>query len=198
MILIYIIVLLSVLAILFRRDFSSIGQISFQGGWKLGLLVLGLFILQAVFVIYIPGQSTFQMIVVISSQTLLAFLILLNRHIHGAKLFALGVILNTVVMVANGGWMPITPETYQSIRPERNVELLARAPASKGIMLPQDETNLWFLTDIIPINFFGYKNALSIGDVLILVGIAQFLFLASPINKTAQTDRASQVNTSPY
>ena len=197
MILIYAIILLSLVAIMFRRDFSAIGQISFRGGWKLGLLVLGLFLLQAGLVIYVSGQSMFQMFVVIGSQILLALLFLLNHHIPGAKLFALGIILNTVVMIANGGWMPITPETYQSIRPERNVELQARAPASKGIMLEQHDTNLWFLTDVIPINLLGHKNALSIGDVLILAGIAQFLFLATPGNQVEASGRASQVNTSP-
>ncbi|MCB0208318.1 MAG: DUF5317 domain-containing protein [Anaerolineae bacterium] len=198
MILIYAIISLSILAILIRRDFSTIGQMPFRGGWKLGLFVLGLFLLQAVFVIYVSGQNIIQMLLVISSQIVLALLFLLNRHIPGAKLFALGIILNTVVMLANGGWMPITPETYHSIRPERNVELQARAPASKGIMLEQHETNLWFLTDIIPVNYFGHKNALSIGDVLILVGIAQFFFLATPSkDKNEPASRASQVNTSP-
>ncbi|MCB0162772.1 MAG: DUF5317 domain-containing protein, partial [Anaerolineae bacterium] len=161
MILIYIIIFLSCLAFLFRSDLSTIGQISFRGGWKLGLAVLGLFLLQAMLVTYMPGQAMFQMMVVIGSQALLAFLILLNRHLPGAKLFALGVILNTAVMVANGGWMPITPEAYQALGSEHTVELQARAPASKGIMLAQHETNLWFLSDVIPVDFLGRNSAMS-------------------------------------
>jgi len=196
-ILIYIIICLSCLALLIRPDFSSIGQIKFQGGWKLGLAVLSLFLLQAMLVTYVPGQTMFQMIVVVGSQTLLILLILLNRHLPGAKLFALGVILNTTVMMANGGWMPITPETYQALGSEYTVELQARAPASKGIMLAQHETNLWFLSDVIPVDFLGRNSAMSIGDVLILVGITQFLLLAAPRNRPLYTGRASQVNTSP-
>lgn len=197
MILIYIIIFLSCLALLFRSDLSTIGQITFRGGWKLGPAVLGLFLLQAMLVTYVPGQTMLQMIVVIGSQTLLILLILLNRHLPGAKLFALGVILNTTVMMANGGWMPITPEAYQALGSKHTVELQARAPASKGIMLAQHETNLWFLSDVIPVNFLGRNSAMSIGDVLILAGIAQFLLLAAPRNRPLYTGRASQVNTSP-
>lgn len=197
MILIYLIISLSCLAWLLRRDLSAIGQITFRGGWKLGLAILGLFMLQALLVTYAPGQTMFQMMVVVGSQTLLAFLIILNRHLPGAKLFALGIALNTMVMIANGGWMPITPETYQTLSSEHTVELQGRAPASKGIMLSQHETNLWFLSDIIPVDFLGHNSAMSIGDVLILAGIAQFLLLAAPQGRPLYTGRASQVNTSP-
>lgn len=197
MILIYIIITLTVLTLLLRSDFSAIGQISFKGGWKLGGAILALFLLQATLVTYVSGQTMLQMIIVVGSQTLLAACILLNRHIQGAKLFALGVILNTVVMIANGGWMPITPETYQSLGAEQAVELQARAPASKGITLAQNETNLWILSDIIPVNLFGRKSAMSIGDVLILAGIAQFLLLAAPKSRPTNAGRVSQVSTSP-
>lgn len=175
MVLIYAIVFLTALALLLGRDLNAIGSVNYRGGWKLAVLVCSLFLLQAALVIYVPGQTKFQMVVVIASQLLLALLVLLNRHIPGAKLFALGVILNTAVMIANGGWMPITPETYQSIRPDRVVEVQDRAPASKGIMLPRSETNLWFLSDIIPVNLIWHKSAMSIGDVLLILGIARFL-----------------------
>lgn len=179
MILIYAIIFLIILALLFRRDLTTLGKLHYRGGWKLGVMVGGLFWLQAGLVIYAPGQTTFQMFVVLFSQLALIFLLILNRHVPGAKLFALGVILNTVVMVANGGWMPITPETYQSIRPNRVVEVQERAPASKGIMLPRSETKLWVLSDIIPVSILGHKNAVSLGDVLLIMGVAQFLFQAT-------------------
>lgn len=180
MILIYAIIFLIVLALMLRRDLAALGQIHYRGGWKLGVAIVSLFILQAVLVVYVPGQTTFQMIVLLLSQLTLIVLFILNRHVPGAKLFALGVILNTTVMIANGGWMPVTPETYHAIRPNRVVELQDRAPSSKGIMLPRSETNLWILSDIIHISIPGHKNALSIGDVVLILGIAQFLLLAAP------------------
>lgn len=186
MILIYSIIFLVIMALLLRRDLTTLGKLHYRGGWKLGVMVGGLFWLQAVLVIFAPGQTTFQMFVVLFSQLTLIFLLLLNRHLAGAKLFGLGVILNTVVMAANGGWMPITPETYQSIRPNRVVEVQERAPASKGIMLPRSETKLWILSDIIPISILGHKNAMSLGDLLLIMGVAQFLFQAT--SKANQPD----------
>jgi hypothetical protein len=176
---IYAIIFLIILALLLRRDLTSLGKLHYRGGWKLGVMVAGLFWLQAVLVLYVPGQTTFQMFVIIFSQLTLIFLLLLNRHVPGAKLFVLGVMLNTMVMITNGGWMPITPETYQSIRPNRIVEIQERAPASKGIMLPRNETKLWILSDIIPVSILGHKNAMSPGDALLLIGVAQFLFQAT-------------------
>jgi hypothetical protein len=180
MILIYAIIFLIILALFFRRDLTTIGQLHYRGGWKLGLILAALFFLQVAFVLYVPGQTTLQMLLVMASQLALILLFLLNHHILGAKLFVLGLILNALVMVANGGWMPITPETYQAIRPNRVVELQARAPASKGIMLTREETKLWFLSDIIPVNLPWHKNAMSLGDLFLILGVAQFLFQVAP------------------
>jgi hypothetical protein len=139
-------------------------------------VIAGLFTLQAALVLYVPGQTTFQMLIVLLSQLALIYLFILNRRIPGAKLFALGVILNTTVMAANGGWMPITPEAYGSIQPYHVVEVQGRAPTSKGIMLPLSETNLWILSDIIKAPLPGAKSVMSIGDIVIILGVAQFLF----------------------
>jgi hypothetical protein len=184
-ILVYAIIFLIILALLFRRDLTALGQIHYRGGWKLGGIVVSLFLLQAALVLYVPGQTMFQMLIVILTQLTLIFVFLLNHHLPGAKLFALGVILNTTVMIANGGWMPITPETYHSIRPNGSLELQARAPVSKGIMVPRSETNLWFLSDIIPVSIPGHKIAMSIGDLILIIGAAQFLFQAKPEKKPA-------------
>ena len=180
MILAYVIILLVILALITGRDLNAIGQISYRGGWRLGAIVAGLLLLQAAFVLYAPGQTTVQMLLVILSQLALIFLVWLNRHISGAKLFALGVILNTTVMVANGGWMPITPETYESMGANHTVEIETRAPGSKGIMLPRHETRFWILSDIIRVDLVGRRSAMSIGDILLIIGAAQFLFQATP------------------
>jgi hypothetical protein len=179
-ILVYAIILLIILALITGRDLSAIGQISYRGGWRLGAIVASLFLLQAAFVLYVPGQTIIQMLLVIFSQLALIFLVWLNRHVPGAKLFALGVMLNTTVMVANGGWMPITPETYESMRANRTVEVETRAPGSKGIMLPRSETRFWILSDIIRVDLPGRRSAMSIGDILLIIGAAQFLFQGTP------------------
>jgi hypothetical protein len=178
MILVYAIIFLMGLALVLRQDLRAIGELPYRGGWKLGGSVAGLFLLQATLVMYLPGQTTFQMLIVVLSQLGLIVLFLFNYHIPGAGVFALGVILNTTVMIANGGWMPITPETYNSLRPGHEVELQDRAPASKGIMLSRDETKLWLLSDIIRVDLGWHRSAMSVGDLLLILGVAQFLFQA--------------------
>ncbi len=177
------IVFLLILALLLRRDLSAIGRISYRGGWKLAASVAGLFVLQAMMVLYVPGQTVFQLALLILSQIALVFLLLLNRHVPGAKLFALGIILNIAVMVANGGWMPVTPEIHYFVHPDRPVELQARQVNSKDVILPRTETNLWILSDIIPVMLPWRRNAVSIGDVLLILGAAQFIFQATSKQK---------------
>ena len=180
MILAYAIIFLLILALLLRRDLSAIGKVKVRSGKKLLVIIIGLYVAQAVLVVFVPGQTTLQMAVLILSQTALGFLFVLNRHLPGAKLFALGIFLNLLVMVANGGWMPITAATYQYVHPEwPPVEIGTRAPDSKNVILPREETNLWILSDIIPV-FLPWRGwAISVGDVLLIVGIAQFIFQAT-------------------
>lgn len=177
MILAYAIFFLIILALLFRRDLSALGRVSFKGGWKLIVVIAGLFLLQATLVLFASGQSMLQMSLLVLTQLALVFLFLLNHHLRGARLFALGIALNTAVMVANGGWMPITPETYKSVHPNLPpVEAGVRAPDSKNIVLPQAEAKLWILSDIIPIILPGRGWAISVGDVFLIFGAAQFIF----------------------
>jgi hypothetical protein len=116
-----------------------------------------------------------QMALVILSQLALICLLLINRHAPGAWLFGLGLALNCVVMIANGGWMPITPENYHYVHPERTIELQTRPPNSKNIILPRSDTTLWLLSDIIRIKLWR-RWAASIGDFLLIAGVAQFIF----------------------
>jgi hypothetical protein len=188
-ILVYAIIFLVILALLLRRDLGALGRLQYRGGWKLGLVIGGLHFLQANFVLYVPGKTIFQMLLLVLSQLALIFLFILNRHIPGAKLFALGIILNTTVMIANGGWMPITPETYQALGPNRVVELQDRAPNNKSILIPRNETKFWFLADIIPVSVLGRRYAVSIGDLLLILGVAQFLLQGTAKKDTAPTYR---------
>ncbi|MBE7550696.1 MAG: DUF5317 domain-containing protein [Anaerolineales bacterium] len=192
MILAYAIIVLIILAILFRRDLSALGQFSFRGGWIFIGGVMGLFILQAGLVTYAPGQSLWQMIILNLSQIALIALFLLNHQIPGAKLFALGVALNVLVMVVNGGWMPVTPEMTHFVHPDRPVIEQVRPGSSKNIILPRSETNLWVLSDIIPVILPWRRNAVSVGDILLVAGTAQFIFQATA-KKKRNTLAAGQV-----
>lgn len=189
MILAYAIIILIALALLFRRDLSAIGKVSYRGGWKLLTIVAGLFVVQAGLIVYAPGQSMLQMAILVLSLLALIFLFVLNHHVPGAKVFALGIGLNLLVMVANGGWMPVTPEMYHFVHPDRTVEVGARPPTSKNIILPREETNLWVLSDIIPVTLWR-RWGLSMGDLLLIVGVAQFVFQTTS-KKEKQSGRSN-------
>jgi hypothetical protein len=177
MILAYAVIIFIVLALLLRRDLSAIGRIPFRGGWKLAAAVAGLFVLQAALILYAAGQTVLQAAFLILTHIALLFLLVLNRHIPGARLFILGIVLNTLVMVANNGWMPITSDMYHYVHPDRSVETYAKLPNSKNIVLPRDETRLWILTDIIPAPLPWRRYAVSLGDIFLVMGAAQFILL---------------------
>ncbi|HEY83799.1 MAG TPA: DUF5317 domain-containing protein [Chloroflexi bacterium] len=87
--------------------------------------------------------------------------------------------MNLVVMAANGGWMPVTPETSSFIHPERVVEARTRPPSSKNLVLARSETRLWILSDIIRLTLPWQRTAISIGDALLIAGAGQFIFQAT-------------------
>ncbi len=177
MILIYIALIMVSMAFLMGHDLGAIGRLPYRGGRSILGLVLGLFILQTIAVIYVPGQTTLQVIILILSQVVLIAVLLLNHRLPGAKLFALGVALNVTVMVANGGWMPISIETYNYIYPDRPpIEAQARPPKSKNVALPQKDITMWWLVDVIPTPWLWRWYAVSPGDVILMIGAARFIF----------------------
>jgi hypothetical protein len=73
--------------------------------------------------------------------------------------------------------MPVTPEMSRFVHPERAAETYTKPVSSKNIVLPRSETTLWILSDIIPVTLPWRRNVVSIGDVLLVLGAAQFIFL---------------------
>jgi len=186
----YAVIILIIVAIILRRDLNAIGRIPFRGGWKLAAIVIGLFVLQAVTVLYVPGQTVLQLALVILSHLALILLCVLNYRIPGAKLFALGVALNTIVMVANGGWMPVTPETHYYVHPDRVIAVESRPSSSKNIIIPREETNLWILSDIVRVTLPWRRNAVSIGDLVMILGIGLFIFRSTSRREKTLPDQS--------
>ena len=88
---------------------------------------------------------------------------------------ALGLFLNLLVISANGGLMPVSPEEVASVNMLdriENVELGQAVPGSKGVLMAPHEARLWFLSDIFvfppgsPI-----ARVLSVGDFLVVGGL---------------------------
>ncbi len=176
---VYILLALAVCRSLFlRRNFMTpIGQRKLKGGWKIVAAIIFLYAVQSILVVYAPGQTTFQMLTAASTHIAVLFLLFANRHLPGVKLIFLGAALNFLVMAANGGWMPLTPENAHYVHPERPpAEIGVRPPSSKNIILDKEQSSLWILSDIIRITAPWRRSAISIGDVILVIGIGQFLF----------------------
>jgi hypothetical protein len=115
-----------------------------------------------------------QILFLVSHLLLLAF-VWLNRSMVGIQIVGLGVVLNLAAILANGGFMPVTPEALVQINPGTS---LAQFPAglhygySKDIILAREQTNLWLLSDVLVLAPpFPWPTAFSLGDLLLAFGI---------------------------
>jgi hypothetical protein len=92
-----------------------------------------------------------------------------------------GLLLNVLVMAANGGWMPIDPHTASRLWGEDVTATLALGSrfGQKDILLAREGTRLAFLADrfLLPA-WAPYQAAFSAGDILIAAGV--FWALARP------------------
>lgn len=137
-------------------------------------------------VAYLPGTDglvpdTLAAAALPVSLTIFLAFVWLNRGLAGMPILLAGLTLNLVVIAANGGWMPISPETASHL-PGGDAVLGEPAGSRFGqkdvLLLPQD-TRLAFLADrfLLP-DWLHYRVAFSLGDMLVAIGV--FWLLASP------------------
>lgn len=108
----------------------------------------------------------------VTSQILLVIFAWVNRRQPGFWLLGLGLALNMLVIVLNGGLMPISPETVTKLLPNATPdtwEIGSRLGRSKDIVLPITETRLWLLSDRFLLTLPN-RVAFSLGDVLVATG----------------------------
>lgn len=125
-------------------------------------------------------------LLLISSQLVLLIFVWLNRRQPGMIILFCGVLLNLSVMTANGGFMPISPQTASRLVPEellQNVEIGSRF-GTKDILKPAEDTRLEWLSDrFLPPAWCRYQVAFSLGDVFIFFGV---FWLLAKVNASTQ------------
>lgn len=173
MILLFGIVAALIISLLRGGSLRPLGEIRIRWTW-LALLALAM---QFAIIRLMPGQTGPARLLFPLTHLAILAVAWVNRDLNGMRLLAAGVALNLIVMVVNGGFMPIAPEALAQAgfaESSESVALHTRRPASKGFVLTRDETMLWWLSDIIAFRF-PIQTVVSIGDVLIAAGI--FLFV---------------------
>jgi hypothetical protein len=151
---------------------------------RYGGLAVAAFAVQMLFIYQAPSQRVpgvwdWHELLFVGSWLLLVVVVWTNRHLGGIKLVGLGLLLNLIVMVSNGGWMPVTPEAvvkvgYTSLAPSLASGM--RLHSSKNIILLREETKLWLLSDVVAVpRPFPVPSVFSIGDVFVALGTFVFI-----------------------
>ncbi|WP_116951280.1 DUF5317 domain-containing protein [Jiangella endophytica] len=105
----------------------------------------------------------------------------LNREYHGARLIALGLAANGLVILLNGG-MPVSPSAQVRAGVETTV---AERPEEGVVTVAADDTRLRWLGKTIPVAFPPSPEAVSPGDVAVAAGVAAALATAMTGRRTA-------------
>ena len=93
-------------------------------------------------------------------------------------LAALGVGLNLLVVVANGGFMPQSAEARVAVRGESLTVTRSSEPRLRNVVPMTDQTQLSPLGDFIPEpSWLPNANVISIGDLLLGSGLAWWAFV---------------------
>ncbi|MBO8171350.1 MAG: DUF5317 domain-containing protein [Bacillaceae bacterium] len=162
------IILAVVIALLRGGTFKGFDEIKFRHG----IWIVLLFVIQLILFIVAAYNETVASWIpfwVIVFYIFLLFLGWQNRHVPGFNLMLLGILLNMIVMLVNGGKMPVSVEAVAMVKPE-TMDLLTSGAAIKHTPM-NDETNLWFLGDIIPlVSPYPNQKVISLGDVILNVG----------------------------
>ena len=169
-------VVLGLAAGLARARISSRSFLLNPPGW-VWLLCAAVFLQATAF--YIPATRRLMpdwlaSIFLVGTQICLLAFIWLNREQPGFILLGAGLALNLLVIITNGGWMPVSPHVVAQLSPNmQSTDLVSgmRVGWSKDILLLPSETRLGWLSDclILP-SWFPQRAAFSLGDILIASG----------------------------
>jgi len=154
---------------------KRLANLPIRWGW-IALVAFGL----QIYLIYFPEPSNEGLfsprVVVLTASYVMLFAVLWeNRMLPGVWLIGLGLAANFAVMLLNGGYMPITAQALQQVGHSRTIVGIgsgARVSGTKDIVLPQEATIAWWLSDIFVIPPpFPIPSVFSVGDAFISLGM---------------------------
>jgi len=110
----------------------------------------------------------------LATYAVLLAVVLANRRLTGMPLLALGLGMNVLAMGANGGLMPVAPEVLAVRHGEVRIAPGQHIPRSKDVLLPREQTRLWWITDCLvspPWLPLPERLIFSPGDLVIAGGV---------------------------
>lgn len=129
---------------------------------------------------------------------MLALLAVANRHLPGAALLIAGTVANALVIMANGGRMPVSEWAVRVAAggADRATALtLLRMEDSLTHQLLGPETRFPWLADIIPLpRPFPFPSVASAGDVVLAIGLMWLILAAMGKRASTAADESGRLD----
>ncbi len=108
-----------------------------------------------------------------ASYILVALFFVVNWRMLTLWVMGLGMLLNAIVITANGGFMPADPDAIACAGHERVADAVRTVGEYANVVFMDETTQLNFLGDWICIPaWIPAASAISIGDVVLMMGLA--------------------------
>ena len=167
-----------VLGLVAGGDLLNLGSIRLR---RLTLLILAVFVrfgTELALNAGVPMVEALRLPLLAGGFVLLLFALWPNRNFPGISLAFIGVLANAVVIIVNGGYMPVwvTSLAIAGLTPAdvtSSLHYVLPAPLDANFLL-----HLGPFADVIPIPLPIIQNVASIGDMFLTFGLGFFLFAA--------------------
>jgi hypothetical protein len=159
----------------YRKDaLNRIAALPLRSAWILLLaIILQIPLLRAPAVM--PHDLRLQQALLLLSYLLLIAFVSLNWRNRGILVVGVGLGLNLLAILSNGGFMPVTAQTLVRINPGSQVQDWTTGvhyPGSKDVIRLPQEIYFWVFSDLLVLPPpFPLPTAFSLGDLVIAAGI---------------------------
>lgn len=183
----YLIIVSIIIGLLRKGNLSSLSQISLK---RIELIVFacliqgGLIFLGSKKIKFILDYSSYM---IIFSYIVLLLAVWYNKKLKGMKIIALGIIFNFIVIVANGGHMPVLLSSLYKAG-LNDFALALKEGSYVTHTLITENTLFRFLADAIPLSPpFPDPSVVSAGDFLMFYGVFSLIQNAMVKKQNSET-----------
>jgi uncharacterized protein DUF5317 len=147
-------------------SFIRLSHLEIRLAWLAGLAWL---LQVAVFASPLTGMLDAWVVAIhLVSIVMVAIVIVANRAIPGVAVFGVGLLLNALVISANGGFMPVSAAAISANGDTANLAALEGGEHVQKAVLMRADSPFWFLGDLAPVP--PIKKVYSPGDLVAALG----------------------------